>query len=312
VIGTPGNTGVATLRAPILAESDALQAVWESSSAYDDPGGFSRGGWSVSAWSTDLRVLVVDGRTVGLAAVRAEAAPDGAMPARIALALDSRRADLAALLVRAVLDLVAAAGGQRARVFVPERATWTVAAARSAGFQPVRTIAHMLLPAETVTPSPPGMAGLTLRAIADGEDEQVLAVLNQNWEGTWNFVSITAAMLAEDLRGQRDGMLLAVDAADRIVGTCHAIFEPEDRNPDGNPRAWISNLTVDPAWRGRGVARTMLVAGIAHLRGRGATSITLGVDADDPAPFRLYQSVGFGIVTRMQAWDRSVRSPSLD
>jgi ribosomal protein S18 acetylase RimI-like enzyme len=50
----------------------------------------------------------------------------------------------------------------------------------------------------------------------------------------------------------------------------------------------------------------MLVAGIAHLRGRGATSITLGVDADDPAPFRLYQSVGFGIVTRMQAWDRAV------
>jgi ribosomal protein S18 acetylase RimI-like enzyme len=48
----------------------------------------------------------------------------------------------------------------------------------------------------------------------------------------------------------------------------------------------------------------MLAAGITHLRARGASSITLGVDANDPAPFRLYQSVGFEVVTSQQAWDR--------
>ena len=47
----------------------------------------------------------------------------------------------------------------------------------------------------------------------------------------------------------------------------------------------------------------MLVAGIAHLRARGAGSITLGVDADDPAPIRLYRSMGFAVVSNQAAWD---------
>jgi ribosomal protein S18 acetylase RimI-like enzyme len=52
----------------------------------------------------------------------------------------------------------------------------------------------------------------------------------------------------------------------------------------------------------------MLAAGIAHLRSRGATSVTLGVDADNPAPFRLYQSVGFEIASRLEAWDAFLSS----
>ena len=132
----------------------------------------------------------------------------------------------------------------------------------------------------------------------------MLAALNRAWTGTWNFVEITFEMLEEDLKGQREGMLLGVDAADNIIATCHAVFNPGEQNPDGNPRAWISNLTVDPDFRQRGVARAMLSAGIAYLRAHGASSITLGVDADNPAPFRLYQSVGFEISSSSQAWDR--------
>jgi mycothiol synthase len=82
------------------------------------------------------------------------------------------------------------------------------------------------------------------------------------------------------------------------------VFDPTDVNPDDNPRAWISNLTVDPDYRGRGIARAMLAAGIAHLRSRGASSITLGVDANDPAPFTLYRSVGFQIASSLEAWDK--------
>ena len=50
----------------------------------------------------------------------------------------------------------------------------------------------------------------------------------------------------------------------------------------------------------------MLSAGIAFLRARGATSITLGVDANNPAPFRLYQSVGFEVATSQEAWDKAL------
>ena len=79
---------------------------------------------------------------------------------------------------------------------------------------------------------------------------------------------------------------------------------------DGSDRFAASDmapvLTVDPSSRKRGVARALLAAGIARLRACGASSGTLGVDANDPAPFHLYQSVGFQISTSQEAWDKAL------
>jgi ribosomal protein S18 acetylase RimI-like enzyme len=301
---TPGTTGVATLRTAEPDESDAMQVVWESSYAEDDPASWARGGWGVAAWATEIRVLDAGQRIVGVVAVRTEPAPDGAMPARMALAVDAREPAYAAALVNGAVEVVTTAGGQRVRLFLPSRAGWVQEAARDAAFEPVRAVAHMLLPADAPTPAGKLLKELKLRSMRPDEDHAVLDALNRNWTGTWNFVEIPYDMLQEDLDGQREGMLLAVDHADRIVATCHAVYEPTEQNPDGNPRAWISNLTVDPGYRQRGIARAMLSAGITNLRARGATSITLGVDANDPAPFRLYQSVGFGVATSQEAWDK--------
>jgi len=301
---TPDKTGVARLRATQPDELEAVQAVWEASYAEDDPASWSRGGWSVAGWATDTRVLEVPGQLVGVVAVRAERAPDGAMPARLALDMAAREPAYASMLVAGAVELIAAAGGELVRLFVPSRAEWMRRAARAARFEPVRAMAHMLMPTSVATPSGTLPAELRLRTIRDGEDQAVVDALNRNWTGTWNFVEIPYEMLQKDLAGQREGMLLAVDADDRIVATCHAVYEPTGHNPDGNPRAWISNLTVDPGYRQRGVARAMLSAGIALLRERGASSITLGVDANNPAPYRLYRSVGFEVATSQEAWDK--------
>jgi len=296
----PGDTGVASLRATKPSDADAIRAVWDSASSHDDPAR------SVGAWATAMQVMVLDERVIGVAAVRAEPAPDGAMPARIVLEARARREDRAIALVQASVEMIRAAGGERIRLYLPSQTNWLQVAAQQAGFSAVRTIAHMLLPASAPTPTAEPVPGVKLRSIRPGEDHLVLAALNRAWSGTWNFVEIPFEMLEADLDGQREGMLLGVDAADKIIATCHAVFDGREQNPDGNPRAWISNLTVDPDYRQRGVARAMLSAGISYLRGRGASSITLGVDADNPAPFRLYQSVGFEISSSSQAWDRLI------
>jgi mycothiol synthase len=306
LIYTPDKTGVARLRATQPAELEAVQAVWEASYAEDDPASWARGGWSVAGWATDTRVLEVRRHLIGVVAVRAERAPDGAMPARLALDLAAREPAYASMLVTGAVELIAAAGGGLVRLFVPSRAEWMQRAARAAGFEPVRAVAHMLMPASAATPSAKLPPELRLRSLRDGEDQAVVEALNRNWAGTWNFVEIPYEMLQEDLEGQREGMLLAVDAEDRIVATCHAVYEPGKQHPDGNPRAWISNVTVDPGYRQRGVARAMLSEGISFLRARGASSITLGVDVNDPAPFRLYRSVGFEVATSQEAWDKAL------
>lgn len=312
MICAPGNTGVARLRAAEAADADALQAVLEASTSHDDPAGWSRGGWSVAAWAARSQVLMAEDRVVGFVAVRAETAPDGAMPVRVALEPALRQAPLAVALVQGGVDLVREIGGERARLFVPSSAAWIQAAAGTAGFARVRTIAFMVLPASAPQPDPPAPTAepaYSMRSIRPGEDEHVLAALNRAWTGTWNFVPITIEMLKRDLNMHREGMLLAVevDAPDHIIGTCHAVYVAGEQNPDGSTRAWISNVTVDPDFRSRGIARGMLTAGIAHLRARGATSISLGVDADNPAPFRLYTSVGFEVSSAQEAWDKELK-----
>jgi mycothiol synthase len=108
-------------------------------------------------------------------------------------------------------------------------------------------------------------------------------------------------------RDQRDGMLVAVDAADdgSIIGTSHAVFNPAANNPDGAPYAWISNLTTDPAWRGKGLGRTLLAAGLAHLRKRGGQSVALAVDGGNPAALNLYRSAGFETLSTVVIWELS-------
>jgi len=173
--------GVASLRAAEAADADAIQAVLESSTAHDDPAGWTRFAWSVDAWATRTRVLVLEERVVGVVAVRADPAPDGAMPARLALDASARHAPLAVALVQGGVDLVREVGGERARLYVPSKARWIQSAAQHVGFSRVRTIASMLLPA--TAPSPPLLdpaeVGFGMRSIRPAEDERVLAALNR-------------------------------------------------------------------------------------------------------------------------------------
>ncbi len=298
------------LRPPRDEESQAVRAVWEESQKADDPGSWPRGGWSADSWATALCALLLGDEVIGVAAIRAQPAATDIVDARVALALDARQVSYAKLLLDACVDLARAAGGGVVRLFAPSAAAWALDAAAEAGFMPVRSVFHMLLPRSVELPERMETPGVRVRSMHVGEESKVLAALNANWEGTWSFVPIPLEMLESDLEGQRDGMLLAVESADdsRIVATCHAVFDPTDLNPDGDPRAWISNLTVSPEYRGRGLGRAMLLAGVHYLRDRGAGSVTLGVDAGDPAPLRLYQSAGFETVSSTAAWDKRLGS----
>jgi mycothiol synthase len=292
------------------SEAVVAQAVWEASTAVDEPGSPARGGWSLEAWATAQCALVVEGRVVGVAAIRAEPGSTNAASGRVALDPRHRAAPLARMLVDATVGLARGTGAEVLRLFAAAAGDWLLDVALDAGFVPVRSVFHMLLPASAPLPQVVSIDGIRIRAIHADEDSAVLDTLNRNWEGTWAFVPIRAEMLESDLAGQREGMLLAVDDADdaRILATCHAVFDPADQNPDGDPRAWISNLTVDASQRGRGLGRSMLVAGLRSLRARGAGSIMLGVDAGDPAPLRLYQSVGFQTISVTRAWDKQLRA----
>lgn len=59
------------------------------------------------------------------------------------------------------------------------------------------------------------------------------------------------------------------------------------------PHGHISDLYVEPAWRGKGVARLLLEAMTGRLRGLGAKRLTIGVLSVNEAAIRSYRRFGF-------------------
>jgi mycothiol synthase len=285
-----------------------IQAVWSASQDRDEPAGRPHDGWwSISDWATASRLLMHDDEVIGFAAIEYQPGADAA-EARLGLLPAQRRPGLAERLVHMAFDLAQEAGAPRVRLYIPERAGWASTAARVWGFRPSRA-QHLMLRSTATPPVTPSLvSGLRIRALRAGEDTALLTALNRAWAGNWNFRPITAAALAADLREQREGMLVGVADADEthIAGTVHALFDPSHHNPDGSSYAWISNLTTDPAWRGRGLGRALLAAGLRHLYKRGARSVALGVDGGNTAAIQLYQSVGFTSISTVAIWERAI------
>lgn len=294
-----------TIRPISTAEWPRLHFIWESSQDADDPAGRPpEGWWSLEDWTKTGLVLSRGETPIGLAAYKPTADP-AAVEVRLAVLPDYRQPELVKLLIEAVFETARQDGFSSARFFISGGGSWATQAVANYGIEFFRDYHAMLLPATAEVPVVPMPEGVRIRPLADGEDEAALAALNRAWATTWNFRPIPMEALHNDFKeGQRTGFLVAVPVADEthIVGTCHAILDPANSNYDGGIYALISNLTNDPDWRGRGLGRALLTAGIRNLRERGATSVTLGVDGGNPVPVTLYRSMGFESISRLEVW----------
>lgn len=309
----PSHLHLPRLRPAKMFDAVHVQEIWSASQEADDPGSRPRDGWwPILDWATTTHTLLADDETIGLAAVTVSSG-DRMAEGRLALLPARRTIGAARRLVQAALDLAGVSGAERLRLVVPGAARWASDAASGIGFEAIRATHVMLRPASAGPLPSVIVPAVRVRPLRPGEEPKLLDVLNRSWAGAWGFTPIPASALARDLRGQRDGMLLALDGDDgQIVATVHAMFDPTAHNLDGGPYAWISNLTTDPDWRGRGLGRLMLSAGIQHLQERGAGSVMLGVDGGNDAAVGLYRSAGFRRMSTTELLERPVRMEKID
>jgi len=99
----------------------------------------------------------------------------------------------------------------------------------------------------------------------------------------------TAAELAEIIAAPATTLLLALDDDGTVLGALTlAIF----RIPTGL-RAWIEDVVVDGAARGRGVGEELNRVALERARDAGATTVDLTSRPSREAANRLYQRIGF-------------------
>jgi len=109
-------------------------------------------------------------------------------------------------------------------------------------------------------------------------------------EGNWRHRKCAA--IADDCRIQPDGVFVAVDEVERVVGYVTTRLNSSSRV------GWIPNLAVDPVHQGQGLGRRLLEYALSVLRERGMEVAKIETLEQNPIGRSLYPSLGFQEVAR--------------
>ncbi len=193
--------------------------------------------------------------------------------------------------------LVAAALASADRIWAHGDLPAARAVAARLGLGPVRELLQLRRSLADV-PEPAVPDGVTLRTYAGREDEAALLAVNAaafSWhpeQGAWTAADVAARVQAPWF--DPNGLFLAVDdATGELLGFHWTKVHPAAESDTGRDLGEVYVVGVAPVAQGRGLGRTLTVAGLAYLAARGLDTVTLYVEGDNAAALRTYDRLGF-------------------
>jgi len=172
------------------------------------------------------------------------------------------------------------------------------------GYHLARTFWRMRIVMDAPPSAPEFPAGMTLRAMAPGQDDRaVFEASDEAFQDHWGHLPGNF----EEWRKRRietesfdpSLWLLAVDG-DQIAGFSLCGFEDE--------AAWIHALGVRRPWRRRGLGMALLRASFDLFYRRGARTVELGVDASSlTGATELYKQGGMSVSRQFDRYEKELR-----
>ena len=208
-------------------------------------------------------------------------------------------------LLDTAIRIVADAGGGHVHLWVPKPTPAHDALAATVGLARGRELRQLRrpLPADE-------RATVDVRAFVPGRDEAAWLEVNNrafHWhpeQGGWDLETLRNREAqpwfdpAGFLLHERDG---------KLAGFCWTKVHPDHDPPLGE----IYVVAVDPGFRGLGLGRQLVLAGLDHLAAEGLTVAMLYVDADNTSALALYDRLGFTTDHVDQAYVGDVAAASL-
>ena len=133
--------------------------------------------------------------------------------------------------------------------------------------------------------------GFAVRSFQAGDASLLTEVQNSAFGGSWGFCPNTVEQIeyrASMANTTHQGILF-LHQDEKPAGYCWTCVAPAN----GGLRGIIGMIGVVPGYRGQGVSRAILLAGMEYLRSIGVANIALEVDGSNTPAIRLYASVGF-------------------
>ena len=200
-----------------------------------------------------------------------------------------RRADLgiARTLLDAALKLVAESGGGHVHMWVPKPTEASDRLAEAIGLRRGRELRQLRRPLPVGTPS-----SIEVRPFVPGQDETAWLEVNNrafHWhpeQGGWDLETL---LNREEQPWFDPAGFLLHERDGKLAGFCWTKVHAHHHPPLGE----IYVVAVDPGFKGLGLGRELVLAGLDHLAGHGLSVGMLYVDSDNAGALRLYEDLGF-------------------
>jgi mycothiol synthase len=173
------------------------------------------------------------------------------------------------------------------------------------GYAPIRTIYYMSIALDAPPPEPEWPAGIRVRRLVPGQDEQAAFAANReafldHWGTTQTTFDEWIETKQVELRDPRLCLLAVDEASGEIAGTCFC------RVVAG--AGWVSSIGVRRPWRRRGLGLALLRQTLAECWRQGVREVSLSADSESStgAP-RVYFNAGMHVARSYIAYQRELR-----
>ena len=188
-------------------------------------------------------------------------------------------------------------GAKAGHVNIPQDNVIAKSVLSKLGFECVRRFLELRLDMAKIRWQDIDQAGLGCRHLQCGEEDKLTQIQNHSFAGTWgyNLNTMEEIIYRTNLSNcSPEDVVLTYDG-DKVIGYCWTTYERQVAI--GERKGRIFMLGVDPDYRGRGVGKRVLLAGLAHLKNKGLRVAELTVDSENKTACALYRSVGFEVRT---------------
>lgn len=134
-----------------------------------------------------------------------------------------------------------------------------------------------------------------------GEEAKLTEIQNRSFAEHWGYNPNTVETITYSLNlsycSPEDVILLC--EKDRTIGFCWT-------ETAGENEGRIYMVGSDPEYRGKGIGKKLILAGLVHLRTKGISTTILTVDSENKTALNLYKSVGFELKKTIFSYEKAI------
>ena len=208
---------------------------------------------------------------------------------------EHRRQGLATKLLSYATHRAKELGAKAAHVNIPQDNTVAKSVLSRLGFRLIRRFLELRLDIPKVRWQDIDQATLRCRSLQRGEEDKLTQIQNRSFAGTWGYNpnTVEEIIYRTNLSNCSPEDIVLAYEGDKPIGYCWTRLTYEAAT--GERKGQIFMLGVDPDYRGKGVGKGILLAGLSYLKSKGLQIAELTVDSRNKAACSLYWSVGFEV-----------------